>query len=338
MRMKNRITGPAALLLAAALLLPMAGCGKDEPEPDDGPVPGQVSIEAPPEGFVDNTEGIGDYRPEELVMAAPDTGTVIGAMDEQVYYNGAGFNARFATNLLSTSVDDGGDAYGLAMRLFWDSVEGITFGDKTYAASDLVRPRDEGFAVLGMLASDFGIDKYDPETGTLIECLGKNLSGEELRGAYSEREDFDDYTVCAYYLHAEMSGLDPRERTGALDALAAARGTDHDQNLDGTLAVLLYYTTGGEDLYYTIAASAPGYFESAEDYAANMDSKLRHDISKCRMDIDGRPVGFVNQVFILCDQDEVPDHTAEMPDGDGVGAGAGGRIEDGDGGYGKEAT
>lgn len=321
----------AALLLAASMAFSLAACGKDDVK-DTVDGPDQVtSTDAPeaPSGFVDNGADIGDYKPEELVMADEEVGSVIGHMDEQVYFEGAGFNCMFATSALLTDQSDGADAQGLPLCRFWDRIGKVNLGGMSYDITDLVRPRGEGFAVLEKLAADFGIDKYDPATGE-VQCLGKGLSGDELREAYSDREDAEDYTVCVYYLHAQMSGLDGDEYKKAAEA---AGGAGHDERLDGQLAVMLYYSTGGEDIHYAVFAAAPEYFANAEDYASNAGSGVRHDITNCHMEIDGRPVGFVNNVFLVCNQDTVPDHTIPVHAADSSdGADSEGRIEEGDGG------
>lgn len=319
----------AAAILAGAMVLSLAGCKKGEDENKKNPDPAQTEKIEAPDSYVDNTIDIGDFRPEELIMTDDEAGVVIGNMDEQIYWNGAGFNPKFAANALLTDSSEDAEQNGLPLARFWDRIGGVNLGGKTYAITDLVRNRNDGFQVLEMLVKDFGVDKYDPETGDLVECLGKDLSGDALREAYSERGETDDYTVCAYYLHAEMSGMDAGEYAKAREALENKTRTDHDSILDGTLAVMLYYDTDGYDMYYAIVACAPGYFENAADYEANMNSGLRYDITNCNMLIDGRAVGFLNHVFILCDQDEVPTKTIPSKNYDPSNTSAG-RLEDGD--------
>lgn len=328
---KRNASRLAALALAALMAVSLAGCNKDaDPGDTSAQGPGSSGGTQAPDGYVDNSIDIGEFKPEELIMADPDAGIVIGNMDEQIYWNGSGFNPKFAANALLTDQSRDADGKGLPLARFWDRIGGVNLGGKSYDITDLVRPRGEGFQVLEMLAKDFGVDRYDPETGALAECLGAGIEGDALREAYSERSDLEDYTVCVYYLHAKMSGLDEAEYGKAVKALEDKAGTDHDHILDGTLAVMLYYDTDGNDAYYAVVASAPGYFRDAEDYAANMTSGLRYDITNCNMLVDDRPVGFLNHVIILCDQDEVPSATVIY--GKGSDGGAEGRIEDGDAG------
>ena len=319
----------AAAILAGAMVLSLAGCKKGEDDPTKASDPSQTDKIEAPEGYVDNSVDIGEFRPEELIMTDDEAGVVIGNMDEQIYWMGAGFNPKFAANALLTDSGEDAEQNGLPLARFWDRIGGVALGGKTYGITDLVRTRGEGFQVLQMLAKDFGIDKYDPETGELVGCLGKDLEGDALREAYSERADFDEYTVCVYYLHAEMSGMEDGEYAKAREALENKAGTDHDSILDGTLAVMLYYNTDGYDTHYAVVASAPGYFENAADYEANMTSGLRYDITKCHMLVDGRAVGFLNHVIILCDQDEIPAGTVPSKNYDPSNANTG-RVEDGD--------
>lgn len=323
----------AAMALAGMMALSLAGCNKGgSTDGTDGtdPSTSQGQVSGAPDGYVDNTVDPGAFKPEELIMADTTAGVVIGNMDEQIYWNGSGFNPKFAANALMTESGPDADSKGLPLARFWDRIEDVNLAGKAYKLTDIVRTRGEGFQVLSMFAADFGIDKYDPETGALSECLGKDLTGDALREAYSERSDFEGYTVCVYYIHAQMSGLSDEEHEKAAGALKDKKGTDHDHVLDGTLAVMLYYDTEGNDAYYAVVASAPGYFESADDYTANMDSGLRYDITNCNMMVDDRPVGFLNHVIILCDQDEVPTATVtyDKPSDNG----SCGRIEDGDAG------
>lgn len=319
----------AAAILAGAMVLSLAGCKKGDDETKQDPTGPTDKIEAP-DNYVDNRVDIGEFKPEELIMTDDEAGVVIGNMDEQIYWKGSGFNPKFAANALLTDASEDADSRGLPLARFWDRIGGVNFADKSYNITDLVRPRGEGFQVLKLLCSDFGVDKYDPETGELVECLGRDLDETALREAYSERADLDGYTVCVYYIHAQMSGLDTAEYEKARAFLADKSGTDHDAILDGTLAVMLYYSPDGYDSHYAIVASAPGYFVNAEDYGNNMNSGLRYDITNCNMLVDDRPVGFLNHVIILCDQDEVP--TATVPGQAPAENTDNGHVEDGDSG------
>lgn len=313
----------ACLLLAMCMALGLAACKKT----GDDPV-GDGYATAPneaPDGFVDNEIDPNAYTEDELYFTDPEKNAVIGVKDETVYYNGAGFNLRFAVNMITS---DGEKSVGLAAGAIKDRVDLVRFGDKEYTLDQLIRPRTSGFEVLSMLAADFGIDIYGLDENNnvvLAACMGKDLTGEELREAYSERADFEDYTVLVYYIHAQMNGMEGSEYNACRDMLGEKYGIDHSSLLDGTLAVMLYHDVNGYDLFYAIAAAAPGYWNDASDFEANMDNSLRHDITNCCMILDGgTPVGFVNQVFIRCDQDvpygdtgsSVQDDAGENADGD----------------------
>lgn len=296
-------------LLAAAMCLSMAGCGGKEPDeatsPTDATVEATAEPEAP-EGFVDNTIEVEDYTEDELYLIDGDW--ILGVRDENVYLNGAGFQSRFAVNMLTT---DGSGGLGIAgIR---DKADFVQLGDMRYGIDDLVRSRTEGFQVLSMLAADFGVDRYEvDESGevSLAECMGTGITGDALREAYSERADLDDYTVCVYYLHAQMSGMEETEYGKCKDILESEYGIDHSSTLDGTLAVMLYYDVNGYDMFYTVAIASPNYWTDSADYKANMLNGIRHDISKCYLSMSGIPIGFVNQVFLRCDTDAVSERTA----------------------------
>lgn len=341
MYMKNWKRRAAALLLAGATMAGLlSGCGKDGDAPVGGTDPGSSQTEAPeaPDGFVDNSVDPGAYKESEIYYTDPEKSAIIGVNEEQVYYKGSGLNLRLAVNMISSDEYEGGSAPGLPVSAIRDHVDYIRLGDREYQLDDLVRPRTDGFAVLERLAADFGVDKYaEDENGMMYleGCLGKELSGDGLREAYSERADFEDYTVCVYYLHARMSGMDQAEQDKCRAMLQEAHGIDHSSLLDGTLAVMLYYDTNGYDLFYTVAVSAPCYWKDSEDFRANPDSQLRHDITNCMLMMDGsRPVGMVNQVFIRCDQDVLPEpEGGQAPDentgdeGEASGAGTEGSGE-----------
>ena len=314
----------AALLAACLAAAALSGCnaGANDPGDTSANMDAHGQAETPPDGFVDNSADLSEYSDEEIYFTDPEKSAIIGVNDEQVYFNGAGFQSRFAVNMI---IDGPEGSAGLPVDAIRDRVDRIQFGDFEYSVEDLVRPRTEGFAVLEKMAADFGIDVYgvdENDTVVLKECMGKELSGDALREAYSERADFEDYTVCVYYLHARMSGMAKADYDACRKTLEDRYGIDHSSLLDGTLAVMLYYDTTGHDLFYTIAASAPGYWSSPDDFADNLDNGLRHDITKCHMMMDGdHPVGFVNQVFIRCDRDPGGAGTDEPQDG-GSGQGA----------------
>lgn len=309
---KRKLMAAVTMCVAMAML---AGCQPNQEGPSSSK-PYEESAESAPEGFVDNGADLSSYTDDELYFTDPEKSAIIGVNDEQVYYNGAGFQSRFAVNMITNGPE--GSA-GLPVESIRDRVDHIVFGDVTYSIDELVRPRTEGFAVLERMAADFGIDVYgEDEDGNVLlkECMGKDLSGDALREAYSERADFEDYTVCVYYLHARMNGMSQADYDACRKTLSDNYGIDHSSLLDGTLAVMLYYDTTGHDLFYTIAASAPGYWSDPDDFANNLDNGMRHDITKCHMLMDGdHPVGFVNQVFIRCDQDTVSDTDPAAQDG-----------------------
>ena len=319
-----------AFALCAVMVLGLAGCKKDggiqdasggqsESQPAGSTAPDK------PDGFVDNGTGIDEIDEAYLFESDLDAGITLGRRDSSVYCAGEPMGLMFATNLI-TADPDGDASEGFPLARIWNRVDHVRFGSHEYKLDELVRPRDQGFQVLEMLAADFGVVQYkqDPETGSLEGAakLG-SLSGDALREAYSERSDQDGYTVCVYYLDAAMNGMPEEDYTACRTKLKEAYGTDTDQYLDGTLAVMLYYDTEGYDMYYNIAAIAPTYWESVDDFAKNMDSAVRHDTTNCHMVVDGDvKIGFVNQVFIRCDKDSVPDGIW-TPDTDDS------RIEDG---------
>ena len=314
MKTKNHFKRAVALLLVGLLSLSMlAACGgkdnADATEPGE-PVNSESTEPELPEDFVDNTAGLEDMPEEQKVYADKDAQVVIGKQDENVFYNGSGFATMFAANMLSCGTDpDAGE--GLPLVRVYDRINYVQLGEHQYKLSDLARTRYDGFDVLKMLAADFGIDQYDPETGELKVCLGTEFESDEaLREAYSERADLDNYSICVYYLHADMSGMSDADHKACIQALHDKYGIDHSQLLDGMLAVMLYYDLTGHDMFYTVAISAPGYWSSVEDYTNNMDSAMRHDISRCYMMMDDViPVGFVNQCFLYCTSDEAMTQT-----------------------------
>lgn len=313
MKHATKLWRTMALLLSMCVLAAcLSGCNKDDgknPDNPDDPNNAQTGttddFSEAPDGFVDNTVDPNDYTEDELYFTDPEKNAIIGVTDPQVYYNGAGLQSRFAVNMISSGT---GDVAGLSAAAIRDRVDYIQFGGVKYTMDDLIRPRIDGFAVLEMMAADFGVDIYAAdENGTvyLDRCAGKDLSGDALREAYSERADFEDYTVCVYYLHCQMNGMEQGEYDKCRELLKEKYNIDHSSALDGSLAVMLYYDTTGHDLFYAVAASAPDYWTDAADFETNMNAHVKHDITKCCAIMDGdRPVGFVNQVFIRCDQDE----------------------------------
>lgn len=312
----------AAALSAVLLMGALTGCNaKKDPGPGDTSaetgVTGDASdFETKPDGFVDNEIDPSDYTEEELYFTDAGKNVIIGVNDGNTYYGGTPLQTRFAVNMISSGE---GSTAGLPADAIRDRVDYVRFGGMQYKLADLVRPRTDGLAVLKMLGDDFGIDIYGADEDGNVQMLQtgiKGLDGDGLRETYSERADFEDYTVCVHYLHACMHGMAESDYEKCVETLKSKYGITYSSMLDGTLAVMMYYDTEGNDLFYAIAAAAPGYWESPEAFAENPDGQTTHDITNCCMVLDGdHPVGFVNQVFIRCDQDVPFGEAGETADG-----------------------
>lgn len=292
-----------AILVMAAMITSLAGCKKDDDTNNTTnattTVHGQVT-EAP-EGFVDNTENKYALTNEELYMTISDIDRM-AMRDDTVFADGDGFQFRFTTNLLCTdpTVTPETNSDAISVAAIKDHVTEIKIADKTYKIDDLCRDNLSGIDVLKMFSKDFGVNVYTDEM-TKVEHKGDITDEEALRSAYSERVEYEDYTVCAYYFDAKMNNLDDKTYDKYREAYNAKYNIDTSESLDGTLAVMMYYDISGHDYFYAIAISAPTYWDSEENFNANMNVNVRKDITNCHMKFDNNTsVGFVNGMVITC--------------------------------------
>ena len=152
-----------AFALCAVMVLGLAASGgQSESQPADSTAPDK------PDGFVDNGAGIDEIDEAYLFESDLDAGITLGRRDSSVYCAGEPMGLMFATNLI-TADPDGDASEGFPLARIWNRVDHVRFGSHEYKLDELVRPRDQGFQVLEMLAADFGVVQYkqDPETGSL---------------------------------------------------------------------------------------------------------------------------------------------------------------------------
>lgn len=289
--------------LVAMSMLSLAGCGKGDKGESLVETGMQVEeqVTEAPEDYVDNSADKYAYTDEEMYASFDENR--IAVHDEQIFADGIGFQYRFTTNLISTDPNVSPDTNKEAISIdsIKDHVENIVLGNKTYSLNDICKDSTAGLEVVKMFAEDFGVNIYD-ENGVLIERKGNITDEAALREAYSQRSDFENYSVCAYYFDAKMNSFDEETYQKYRDLYREANGTDTSTSLDGTLAVLLYYDTTGHDYFYTIVVTAPSYYDSEENFKANMNvANVRTDITNCRMIMDnGINIGFVNNMAIQC--------------------------------------
>ena len=298
------------IVLIGMMLAAMTGCSNNTDNNSSANTSSNTSSDttsetSAPDDYVDNsvTSNPLDYTDSELYANIGDIAN-IATRDEQVYINNEGFQYRFTTNLLTTdkSGNESTNAGAVCISDIKDHVSKIVIGNKEYTYSDLIRDKTQGLEVVKMLSQDFGINIHD-ENGILTERKGNITDTAELRNAYSDREEFEDYTVCAYYFDARLNNLDSETYKEYREEYNKKYNTDTGAYLDGTLAVLLYYDTKGNDYFYSIVLSAPTYWNSKENFMANMNNNVRKDISKCYMEFDNElKIGFVNKMTIMCSE------------------------------------
>ena len=297
--------------LLSVMLLTMTACNNDDQSTttlitsDAAPESTtSAQVTTPPDNYVDNAVTSSDqldYTYDELYANIGGIANV-AVRDEQVYLNNEGFQYRFMTNMLVTDMttDNNANTGTVCITKLKDQIKTIKIGDYEYTYDQLIRDKTQGLEVVKMLSKDFGINIHD-ENGILVERKGNIEDTDELRNAYSDREEYEDYTVCAYYFDAKLNNLDDETYQKYRDEYKTKYETDTGTYPDGTLAVLLYYDTEGHDYFYSIALSAPTYWDSEENFKANMNNNVRKDITNCYMEFNNNlKVGFVNRMVIMC--------------------------------------
>ena len=287
-----------AVLLASMAILSVAGCGKEEaPVVSGNDIQEQVT-EAP-DGYVDNSVDVGSYTDAELYFSIGDERMAV--RDETLFSEGDGFQFRFATNVLSTNPDVNPEDNNGAISIvnMKDQIANFNIGGNIYTYDDLCRTGDQGFEVVKMFAEDFGVMTFN-EDGT-VNRLGNITDEATLKTAYSESADYEDHSVLCYRFDAKMNNLDAETYDAYRAAYLEAYGVDTSVSLDGTLAVMIRTNTEGYCVGYDIVIDAPTYWDSEENFNANMDVTVRRDITNCHMMLtDSVQVGFVNNVAISC--------------------------------------
>ena len=302
----SRIKAIFACLLCAVITASVAGCSKKDSDNSSGDSSIVSSMDNNSGGDNSGTgiggdngsnSGTGDpleYTPSELYSKI---GSVQDAAyrDESVYIDGEGFQHRLDRALISTEKTEGGE------ELYYGDIESgiskIVLGDRSYAPGDLIKDKTKGFDVLKTLVEDFGLNICDSD-GTLIERKGDVSDSDGLRSMYSDRVEFDEYTVCTYYIDARMGNYDEETYVKYREAYAEKNGVEGGVALDGQLAVMLYYDTAGHDYFYTIVVRPPTYFIDEKNFMANMNANIsRPDVTRCRIDTkDGLAIGLCGGV------------------------------------------
>lgn len=283
------------MLLTSMTVLSVTGCGKKNTD-----ITVQEQVTDAPDGYVNNGADLEKYTEAELYFSVGDERMAV--REESLFSEGDGFQFRFVTNVLSTdpAVNPNDNNGAISIANMKDQIENFKIAGETYTYDDLCRSGDQGFEVLKMFSEDFGVIKFDSENNT-VEHLGNLTDEASLKDAYSEKQDYEDYSVLCYRFDAKMNNLDDTTYDKYRDAYTVAYGVDTGVALDGTLAVMIRTNTEGMCIGYDILLEAPTYWNSEENFNANMNVMVRRDITNCHMLLtDGVQVGFVNNVAISC--------------------------------------
>lgn len=297
----NRFKKVTAAAVCCILLASIAGCSKEEGNSNSSGSSTDTNISdgtgiTPPDNYIDNSPSDPlEYTSSEIYSSIGNIGGA-AIRDEQAYIDGEGFQYRFTANLLTTETEGTAPCISDMKK----DIGKIIIGNKKYDYDDLIRDKTQGIEVVRMLAKDFGVNICDG-TGKLIERKGNIQDTNELRNAYSDRVEYDDYTACTYYFDAAMNDLDADTYARYREKYAKKYGTDSSEYLDGILAVILYYDTSGHDYFYSVVISAPTYYSSEKNFEANMNTNIRKNITYCHAELEnGLRVGFINRTAIMC--------------------------------------
>lgn len=303
-KIRSRI---AIIALACALAASLGGCkDKDDINNSNGTAPAEASNTIAKENGDNNNakkeeddSAMLENTDEELYSALGSAERAL-ICDELAFYNGEVYQYRLNARIITTE-----PAAGDALQLddIKDGIDKIVIGDKNYSINELVRDQSEGLEIVKLFARDFGLNRCTPE-GILIERLGDVSESDDLRSLYSDRVDFNDqnaYTACAYYFDVKLGNYDAADYDNYRAIYKENYGSDTGFNLDGKLGVVLYYDSEGNDYFYSIVISAPGYYSNEKNFRANMGNSLRKDITNCHiLTTDGLKAGLTDNIMIMC--------------------------------------
>ena len=238
-----------------------------------------------------------EYAPGEEYIAL---GNAEGAakLKNFAFYDGEGGQFLMNTEILTSEPAAGDAIYIEDVR---SDIASINIGGKSYKLEDLVKDQSKGLEIVRLFAKDFGLNRCNPD-GVLIERLGDVSNSDNLRELYSYREDFEEYTACAYYFDVKLGNYDAETYEKYEALYEAADNTDNTGfTLNGKLGIVLYYDTKGHDYFYSIVISAPSYYNDEANFKANMNSNERKDITNCYIERkDGVKIGMANNFTIMC--------------------------------------
>lgn len=308
----NRFKIIIAALICASMAASLVGCSKsgdgngDNASSSSSTASGIENSSSEDGGTGGNGNGNGsgnsskdptEYAPGEEYIAL---GNAEGAakLKNFVFYNGEGGQFLMNTEILTSEPAAGDAIYIEDVR---SDIAGITIGDKTYRLEDLVKDQSKGLEIVRLFAKDFGLNRCNSD-GVLIERLGDVSGSDNLRELYSYREDFDEYTACAYYFDVKLGNYDDETYEKYRTLYENADNTDGTGfTLNGKLGIVLYYDTKGHDYFYSIVVSAPSYYNDEANFKANMNSNERKDITNCYIERkDGVKIGMANNFTIMC--------------------------------------
>lgn len=262
----------AGMLCMAALAACITGCGKANP------------TETSMSQMIVNTEGLNLAELSNNLFVTTDTGVVPG----------------YAIKTRQIYVEPGEAVTDLTLTDIGENVESLHLGDKTYTVAELIADGNDGDAILRRLNQDFGIKKYDIDMN-YVSTPGV-VSEEALytEDAYSFTITNNGRTGRVYFFDVHLSSLSSDVQEQCRAAWNENYGSNDCINLDGKVSLIVYETSEGDPAGYEISVQAPVYYDTYDNFAANMDVAVRYDITNCHIRMtDGMCIGCGNDATII---------------------------------------
>jgi hypothetical protein len=234
--------------------------------------------------------GVTTQIPDNVL--ANDKGVFIGIQDPNVYYNGEGNQYKVKSRMVS--VTGKAEDQEFCVADVQNMISKIVLGDAEFDINTLVSYGNDGSKVLEDLNNAFGIKIYT-EDNTLESTPGK-VSLDALGGSYSYTTTTrDGYTGYVYFFDVNFNSMDAATYEKCKDEY----GLNDNPNLTGELSLEVFEDKDGNQAGYILSIDAPVYYDSFENFKANVNARMRYDITKCCVIMtDGTPVGFAEDLTI----------------------------------------
>ena len=209
-------------------------------------------------------------------MLSNENGVFVGEKSDFVYYKekGSQYKVKSGWVYVNTTEKDQVFCFDDVEKM----IDKIILGDKTFKISDLTKHNNDGVSLLKALNNEYGIKIYDTEKN-LTEVLGKVEDSivEEKHSYIVKRNNLEGK---AYYFNVNFNAMSEDLYKECVAEYKKATGIEDCINLTGSLMLIIYKDADGKAAGYDITINSPAYYNSFENFKANMFSSRRFDVTK----------------------------------------------------------